>query len=361
MKRPTQVDVARIAGVSRATVSYVLTGRTYGRVTISPETKQRVLDAVAELGYVPDIQAQALRSGSTGTIGVIIPDIHNPHFWQYVEGIDLAAQGSGYRLLVSSASLDPEQEQENLKDLAGRSLDGLILQGYFDEPSKTTNQIFRQLIKRKMPIVVIGHTTADVDAVWADYRTGTDDVMAYLLALGHRRIGFIYGVKIPILGEDRLIPYKENLARAGLPVDESLIINCGPTIEDGYQAAYQLLNRSLHVTAIIVINDLLAIGVLRAAADLGIHVPPQLSVVSYDDIPIANYFIPRLTTVSKDPTKFGQEAMKLIIARIQEPDRPFRKIKLPVRFVVRESTGSAPGSNVTQQRISKKRRDVSEN
>jgi len=328
MKRPTQVDVARLAGVSRSTVSYVLTGRTNGRVTISPETKQRVMDAVAELGYVPDVQAQALRSGSTRTIGVIIPDIHNPHFWQYVEGIDLAAQGSGYRLLVSS------------------------LQGCFEEPSETTNQIFKRLVKRKLPIVVIGHTTADVDAVWADYRTGTDEVMAYLLSLGHQRIGFIYGVKFHMLGEDRLLPYKDNLARAGLPVDESLIINCGHTIEDGYQAAYQLLSRSPRVTAVIVINDLLAVGVLRAAADLGIHVPSQLSVVSYDDIPIANYFIPRLTTVSKDPATFGQEAMKLILARIQEPDRPFRKIKMPIRFIVRESTGSVPISNGTQQTVS---------
>ena len=251
----------------------------------------------------------------------------------------------GYRLLVSSASLDPKQEQENLKDLAGRRLDGLILQGYFDEPSKTTNRVFKQLIKRQLPIVVIGHTTANVDAVWADYRTGTDEVMAYLFSLGHQRIGFIFGVKTPMLGEDRLIPYKENLARAGLPVDESLIINCGPTIEDGYQAAYQLLSRSPRVTAVIVINDLLAIGVLRAAADLGLHIPSQLSVVSYDDITIANYFIPRLTTVSKDPVKFGQEAMKLILGRIQEPDRHFRKIKMPIRFIVRETTGPAPISN----------------
>jgi len=361
MKRPTQVDVARIAGVSRATVSYVLTGRTNGRVTISPDTKQRVLDAVAELGYVPDAQAQALRSGSTHTIGVIIPDIHNPHFWQYVEGIDLAAQSLGYRLLVSSASLDPGQEQENLKDLAGRRIDGLILQGYFDEPSKTTNQIFKQLIKRKLPIVVIGHTTAHVDAVWADYRTGTDEVMAYLLSLGHQRIGFIYGVKFRMLGEDRLLPYKENLARAGLPVDESLIINCGHTIEDGYQAAYQLLSQSPRVTAVIAINDLLAIGALRAAADLGIHVPSQLSVVSYDDIPIANYFIPRITTVSKDPAKFGQEAMKLILARITEPDRPFRKIKMPIRFIVRETTGPASISKGPQQTVSIIKSNVSEN
>lgn len=341
MKRPTQVDVAQLAGVSRATVSYVINGQTNGRVSISPETQQRVLEAIAELGYEPDVQARALRSGSTHTIGVIIPDIHNPHFWHYVDGIEQEAQAAGYHLLVSSTSLDLKHEQDRLKDLARRRIDGLILQG-FTEETKTTKKIFKQLISRQLPIVVIGPTTADVDTIWAGYRAATNEVMAYLLGLQHQRIGFIYGVKHPILGEDRLLPYKENLVKAGLPVDESLIINYGHTIEDGYQAACQLLTHSPRVTAVIAINDLLAIGVLRAAADLGLHIPSQLSVVSYDDITMANYLIPRLTTVSKEPVKFGREAMKLILARIQEPDRPIQRIEMPIRFIVRETTGPAP-------------------
>lgn len=342
MKRPTQVDVAQLAGVSRATVSYVINGQTKGSVNISPETEQRVLDAVAELGYVPDAQAQALRSGSTYTIGVMIPpDLYNPHFWQYVDGIAQVAEEAGYRLLVSSASLDPKQEQENLKDLASRRIDGLILQG-FPEPTKATVQTFKQLIKRRLPIVVTGNMIANVDTVWTDYRAVTDEVMAHLLSLQHKRIGFVYGVKNPVLGEDRLIPYKENLVKAGLPVDESLIIHCGPTIEDGYQAAYQLLSQSPRVTAVLVINDLLAMGVLRAAADLGIDVPAQFSVVGYDDIPMARYLTPRLTTVSKDPVKAGKDAMRLILARMQEPDRPIQKIPMPIRFIIRETTGPAP-------------------
>ena len=348
MKRPTQVDVARLAGVSRATVSYVINGQTNGRVSISPETQQRVLDAVAELGYEPDAQAQALRSGSTHTIGVIIPDIHNPHFWQFVDGIEQEAQVSGYHLLVSSTSLDLKHEQDNLKDLARRRIDGLILQGYFTEPSKTTNQIFKRLLKRQLPIVVLGETPLNVDSIWSDYRAATDKVMTYLLSLQHQRIGFIYGVKAPILGEDRLLPYQENLVRSGLPVDESLIVACGHTIEDGYQAAYQLLSQSPRVTAVIAINDLLAIGVLRAAADLSIHIPSQLSVVSYDDITMANYLIPRLTTVSKEPVKFGREAMKLILARLQEPTRPIQRIEMPIRFIIRESTGPAPTNSSNQ-------------
>ena len=342
MKRPTQVDVARLAGVSRSTVSYVLTGNTNGRVNISPETQRRVLDAVAKLGYVPDAQAQALRSGSTRTIGVTIPpDYQNPHFWEYIDGIESVAIDAGYRLLVSSTSLNLKQNEDNLLDLASRRIDGLILQGFIANPSKTTDKIFNQFLKRQLPIVMIGETQANVDAIWEDYQTATHEIMTHLFSLEHQRIGFVYGVKDPILGEDRLIPYKEELAKAGLPVDDSLIINCGPTIEEGRQAAHELLTRSPRISAIIAINDLLAMGVLRAAADLGISVPSQLSVVGYDDIPMSNYLIPRLTTVSKDSVVTGQKAMELILARIQEPDRPVQKIRMPNRMIIRETTGQA--------------------
>ena len=168
--------------------------------------------------------------------------------------------------------------------------------------------------------------------------------MAYLLSLQHHRIGMIYGVKPPIMAEDRLQPYQECLHAAGLPVDEELIVRCGPTIEDGYQAAMQLLKHPSRPTALISINDILAIGVLRAAADLDLRIPDQLSLVSYDDIPMSRYMVPRLTTVSKEPVKFGQEAVKLLLARIQDPDRLIQMIDMPIRLIVRESTGPAPAS-----------------
>ena len=121
-----------------------------------------------------------------------------------------------------------------------------------------------------------------------------------------------------------------------------MIVECGPTIEEGYQAALKLLKLPSRPTALIAINDLLAIGALRAAGDLNLHVPTDLSLVSYDDIPMASFLVPRLTTVSKDPFRVGREAVKLLLARIQEPDRPRQSEKSPARFIVRESTGPAP-------------------
>lgn len=345
MKRPTQVDVARLAGVSRATVSYVINKRTDTRIPISPETQQRVLDAIAELGYEPDARAQALRSGSTNTIGVIIPDIRNPHFWEYAEGIEQEAAASGYHILLSSAAANNEYAEDIFKDLSRRRIDGLILMGAITAKSEEIRYTLIQLIKRRLPIVEIRdhlHIEYQVDYVESDYSPATTEVMSHLLSLQHRRIGLIYGVAQPKLGEDRLLPYKASLRAAGLPVDQELIVNCGPTIEDGYQAARQLLKQHSRPTALITINDLLATGVLRAVSDLGLHVPTDLSLVSYDDIQMAKYMVPRLTTVSKNVNMIGREAIRLLLSRIQEPDRPYQRASFTAQLIIRESTGPAP-------------------
>lgn len=342
MKRPTQADVARRAGVSRATVSHVVNRRTGDDVRISAETRQRVLDVVAELGYLPDARAVALRSGNTRTIGAIIPDIRNPHFWEYADGIEKEAHARGYRILISSTSPSPEHESDTLKDLTQRRIDGLILQGSFPLEYSEVNKTLSRLIKRQLPIVKIGEPADNIDSVWSDYRSVTVEVMEYLIGLGHQRIGLIYGVAAYVSAQDRLEPYKDCLRNAGLPVDDALIAHCGPTIEDAYQAATQLLQMRQRPTAIVAINDMLAFGVLRAAGDLGLSIPDALSVISYDDIPMAKYLNPRLTTVSKDAVKFGKESVRLLLARIEDPNRPIERVNMPIRLIKRESTGPAP-------------------
>jgi LacI family transcriptional regulator len=346
MKRPTQQDVAKLAGVSRATVSYVLNGLTDGRVLISEETHKKVAVAIEELGYVPDASAQALRTGNTKNIGLIIPDMDNPHFWEQADGVEKEVLASGYRLLLSSMELNVAYGEDIFKDLSRQRIDGLILSGAFINRSEHVQKSLGQFRKRRLPIVEITDNLAldnHLDRVSSDYYLATKEVMAHLLSLGHRKIGFVHGVQEPFLAEDRLIPYQESLATAGLPVADELIIRCGVTIQDGYQAAEKLLQDSKRPTALIVVNDLLAMGVMRAAVDLGLKIPQDLSVVGYDDIPFARYLTPRLTTVSKNPVGLGQEAVKLLLARIQEPDRPQQTINLPPRVMIRESTGPVPG------------------
>jgi len=341
MNRPTQVDVARLAGVSRATVSYVLNGVTEGRVPISDETRRRVLDAIEELGYEPDARAQALRSGTTNTIALIIPDLRNPHYCEYATGIEEAARAAGYHLLLSSTTLNDEYAVDIFKDLSRRRFDGLIIASSFILESDEAQATLAHIRKRGLPIVELSENYG-VDSVAADYREATKEVMSYLLSLGHRRIGLIYGVAGHEVAEDRLQPYRDTLSAAGISVEADLIVECGPTIEDGYQASLKLLKLASRPTAIITINDLLAIGALRAVADLGLHIPADLSLVGYDNIPMANYFVPRLTTVTKDAHTLGTQAFEVLLARMQTPGLPRQRIHSPARLIIRESTGQAP-------------------
>lgn len=344
MKRPTQADVARLVGVSTATVSYVVNGHTNGRVTISDETRRRVMAAVEELGYVPDARAQSLASGGTNTIGLIIPDVRNPHFWEHVEGVEKEARALGFQLLLSDIALNSEYANEIFKDLSRRRIDGLILMGSFIDQSQEAKRILASLQLRRLPIVEISdhHVNYEVDSVIADYRQATREVMSYLLSLQHRRIGMIYGVGSPVLAEDRLQPYQEMLQANGLSVAQELIARCGPTIEDGYQAAKQLLNLPDRPTALIAINDLLAMGAMRAAVDLGFKVPTDLSLVGFDGIHMGNYLVPRLTTVKKDALAVGREAVKQLNARMKNPDLPRQTVSIPNQLVIRESTGPSP-------------------
>ena len=345
MRRPTQVDVATRAGVSRATVSYVINGQANGKVSISQETVDRVLQAVQELGYEPDAGAQALRTGSSKTIGLIIPDLHNPHFWENADGVEQEARAAGYRLLLSSMDLNVQYGEDIFKDLSGRRIDALILMGLGVDRSSEAQATLARSLSRNLPIVEVNdHTTTNhkVDAVISDYRSAAAEAMAHLISLGHRRIGFINGVAIADLALDRLEPYQEALVSLGIPVDQALIVNCGPAFEDGYQAASRLLQLENRPTAIIAINDILALGVLRAAGDLGLHVPQDFSLVGFDDIPAARYLVPRLTTASKDPVRMGREAVRLALSRIEDPGQPSRIVTIPSQFIVRESTGPVP-------------------
>jgi LacI family transcriptional regulator len=212
--------------------------------------------------------------------------------------------------------------------------------------SEEAQKTLASLLKRRVPIVGImadhGDADYDFDRVISDFRDTTLEVMEHLLSLQHRRIGLIYGIAVPELGNDRLFAYRESLQAAGLPIDPDLVVQCGPTIEDSYNATLQLLKLPSPPTAILAINDLLAIGALRAIKDLNLNVPQDVSLVGYDDIPLAKYLDPRLTSASKNGEKMGQEAMRLLLARLDDGERPRQKIRIPARLILRESTGPAP-------------------
>jgi len=342
-KNPTQTDVARLANVSQAIVSHVLNNNP--AVSLSAETRQRVWEAIQTLGYEPDASAQALRSGNTKTIGLIVPDMHNPHFWQYADGVEQEADARGYHVLLSSMNLNPEQGEKVLRELSRQRIDGLILTGALFRHSEKARSLLPRILQRGLAVVEITeHLAADyhLDRVVGDYRAATMELMSHLLSLQHRRIGLIYGVHAALPAEDRLLPYQQSLQAAGLPLDAALVANCGPTIEDAYAAARHLLQLPARPTALIAVNDLLAIGALRAAVDLGLNVPRDLSLAGYDDIPISKHLVPRLTTATKDTVGMGRAAVRLLLERIADTDRPVQTVEVLAGIVIRESTGPAP-------------------
>jgi len=338
-KRPTQADVARAAGVSRSTVSYVVNGLANSQVSISPATSQRVQAVIATLGYQPDVRAQSLRSGGvTNTIGLLLPDLHNPFYWKIAAGVEQEAQKAGFNLLLFSTSLNAEREEQTLRALARRQIDGLILNLTFPD---RINEALKLLARRRQPVVILGKPSPGLDAVEVKpgYQEHASEIMAHLFSQGHRCIGLIYGVVNPEIDGGRLDAYRAARQNFGLPLDEALIDRCGATLADGYQAAQRLLAHQPQPTAIVVINDLLAIGALRAIDEKGFTVPHDISLVGFDDIDMAAYLHPPLTTVHYDADAAGRAAVKLILTRLAEPERPAQIIQIPTRLVIRSSTG----------------------
>jgi LacI family transcriptional regulator len=306
------------------------------KVPISAETRERVLQAIAELGYEPDARAQSLRQGHTKIVGVIIPVIENPFFWQILSGISDALREADYNLHLSHAPLNPQQELNTIRELTRRRVDGFIFLAAVKY--LLPNQI-DDLRKASRPVVEITAARAEFDHVIQGYSSGTRALMTHLFELGHRRIGFIYGVTQEVQGLDRLLTYRQMLQEAGVSGVDSLEAHCGIGLEDAYQAAYTLLNRPDRPTALLVINDMLAIAVMRAASDLGLSIPSDLSVAGFDDIPFSSYTSPRLTTVSGKAEESGRDAVRLLLRRFKEPETPQQVTTTEAQLIVRESTG----------------------
>jgi LacI family transcriptional regulator len=341
MKKPTQRDVAQLAGVSRTTVSFVLSGNNPNGVLISEETRQRVLAAVDQLGYVVNAGAQALRSGDTKTIGVMIPIYENPFFWEILKGISREANESGYKVLLANSAIGAEQDSQTVSELAEQRVDGLIFMITFRSLPEQTMQ---QLRHSTRPIVEMSSTLSEFDHVHQGYGEGTSALMQYLFSLGHRRIGFIYGVDKPEKGLDRVNAYRQTLTDANITFDENLICKCGPTLEDSYQATYKFLQQTNPPTALVTINDLIGMATIRAATDLGFKVPDDISVAGFDNIPFSSFSVPRLTTIATEPEENGRAAVRLLLKRLKEPNRSREVITARWKLIVRESTGSVPST-----------------
>jgi LacI family transcriptional regulator len=319
-----------------------LSGRTGGSISVADETRSRVLQAAGQLGYEPNSAAQSLRLRANKTIGLLVPDTGNPYYWQLLQGAEAEAQACGYDILLVNTALDPNREREAVRGVLRHRVDGLLIILAFRD---YVIEEVRDIVGRRNAVVLIGEAaTIDIrlDSVRSDHAQGAVEMMTHLLDLGHRQIGFVFGVAGPPLGQERLLAYRQSLQSVGVADDMALVEHCGVTLEDGYRAAQRLLDRSPRPTAILVINDLLSIGVLRAIDERGLRIPEDISVAGFDDIPMTRYLSPPLTTVRVHAEEIGRTAMRLCLERMRDPERPPQAVCVPAELVRRGSTGPVP-------------------
>jgi DNA-binding LacI/PurR family transcriptional regulator len=322
-------DVARLAGVSHQTVSRVINGSD----GVNPDTRAKVQAAIAELGYRPSAIARSMARGRTSTLACIAPNLTDYTFASIIESAEAEARQHGYFLLSSSAP-DEASFDALLEELvAHRRIDGtFVINPYADGRHK--------LIPKNFPVVFVGARPRReaVDSVALDDEGVARDATQHLIALGHRRIAVVTGPQVEDCSQDRNSGYESALHAAGIKLDPSLIIEGDWSASSGYDALQRLSKEGNLPTAVFAQNDRMAMGVLRAARDMNLNIPEQLAVIGVDDMPLASYFDPPLTTMRQDMARIGRDGARLLIRAIVQPESQRLHLRLPAELIVRHST-----------------------
>jgi LacI family transcriptional regulator len=334
-RRVTLKDVAAEAGVSVATASAVARGASGGAVRISDETRRRVLAVIDDLGYRPNRAAASLRTQRTGIVGMVVPDLLNPLFPQFIRAAQFRAEVASLHLMVWDAHNNAERERSALDAMLERRPDGVVL---------VTDHLAVDDVARLLDAGIAVATTdrrldrPTIDMVSEDLVHTAEKATAHLVELGHRRIAHVAGDLSTVAGAARLAGYRDALDHAGIDLDESLVVGDSFAPKAAERAALALLARDSRPTAIFAANDVLAVSVLQAAARLGISVPGELSVVGIDNTREAQVVTPGLTTMDTQPGEIAKRLIECVLARIQSPSAPPQRELLGGTLVRRSST-----------------------
>ena len=332
--RATLKDVAQLAGVSAATVSYVLNGKR----SISEETRRRVLDAVRKLDYVPDLNARGLSMRDSKLIGVVVPQtepgdrlmFQNSFYSEVLGSIEYCARQQGYHILISAT----DANESYLTLAKQRNLDGIIVIGMY--PS----EFYQQMKKSQIPIVLIDSYCNDYyyHNIRIDDAYGSYLATQYLLQCGHRELAFFVGrIQENGVMKKRLTGYQQALAEFGVPYRKESVFEGQIDYASGVELARQLLACGLPATAVVAAADILAIGALKGFYEAGRRVPDDISIVGFDDLEISQYLTPGLTTVRQQISLKGQKAVELLLKHIAQPDLTKQEEILPLQLVERGS------------------------
>lgn len=338
MKRVTSNDIARAVGVSQATVSYVLSGR-WRELGVRQETRDTVVAAAQRLGYRVNLLAQGLKSGNTRLIGVLAPCVTFSFFSEVVRGAEDVASARDYIMVLMHTDEDSVKETKKIAVLQTYNVAGVLV---IPAMSKPEPAVFTALMAGGVPVVLADKLVADLDchAVVSADRDGAMAVVNHLLTLGHRRIAHLRGPAGVSTAEARLAGYREALRAADVPPNPAWVAGDGWTEAQGYAAAMTLLRRRHRPTAIFAASDMAAFGVYRAAAELGLRIPQDLSVAGYSDIEGAARLAVPLTTVRQPAREIGRRAAEKLLNLIETGTDTPQVVLLPVELVVRASTAA---------------------
>ncbi len=331
----TRADVARLAGVSTATVSYVLNNSR----NISDKTRERVMDAVRELNYKPDLIARSMTTNETMQLSMMINDITNPFFSEIAVGFENAAISKGYFVNICTGLKNVNDYFDNY---IARRIDGVFVAAV---PNKFDLDKLYNLTDNGIKVIVSGNVEADlkrVSAVENDYAAGMDMAVSYLHQLGHRHIAYLSGFGKKHTFDRKLDAYLAAMGKYGLNKNELLIEGRPPYntgIKDGYAMARELINSGKGFTAVICTNDLMAMGTVSALLDAGLRVPNDVSVIGFDDITFSGMWRPSLTTLAVSKAELGRRAFELLYSNIKNGNTGYYLSRMELK--VRNSTAAA--------------------
>ncbi|TDT63380.1 LacI family DNA-binding transcriptional regulator [Fonticella tunisiensis] len=328
-------EVAERAGVSPSTVSRVISDSP----RISDETKQKVRRAMEELGYHPNAIARSLVNRATNTIGIVMPrsaeDVFlNPFFPEALRGIAKCTHDEGFCVLLTTGNSDDEQIESLLSVVRGGRVDGVILMY-----SKLDDPILEMLTEMNIPFSMIGRPTIseDINFVDNDNVNAAYEAANYLISMGHRRIGLINGSLNLVVSIDRYEGYKRALAKNKIELDESIIMSSEFVQEGGYESMKKMLSVENPPSAVLVTDDLIAFGAIRAARDMKVKIPDEMSIISFNNIPLADFATPPLTSVDINAYSLGYKAAKLVIDDIKGKKHKPSCYIVETRIVFRDS------------------------
>ncbi len=331
-------DVARVAGVSTATVSHVINKTR----AVSEETRLRVMRAIEDCNYYPNAHARSLASGRSNTLGLLVSDISNPFFPELVKSMETVAFEKGYDVVLSNTDYNDERTLNYVRRFIERKVAGVALM-----TSELDRVLIDELASYHVPVVFLDIGSAGVckSNLIVDYGAGIDEAIRHLVTLGHRDIAYIGGPAHLRSAAKRLEAFRQSIA-AQLPCAQSPVIYEGDfRLEGGSSAARAMLNSNHLPTAVIVANDMMALGVLQECRAHGLNVPGDISIVGFDDIAFASLCNPPLTTVRLPRDELGRQAVEALLVTIKDSDRQGVEINIPTRLVLRDSTAPAVRDN----------------